>query len=96
MKVRYTRQAVADLDDIADYIRTHNPLAAVAVETAVRSTINLLADFPRIGSHRPQLDARALRTPRHLYTVYYRIEGDEVWIVHIRDDRRKPPEPGDL
>ena len=96
MKVRYTRQAVADLLNIADYIRNRNPLAAINVEAAIRSTIDLLADYPRIGGDRPELDARALGIPRYPYTVYYRIEGDEIWIVHIRDDRRKPPERGDL
>jgi toxin ParE1/3/4 len=96
MKVRYTRQAVADLLGIADYIRDRNPSAAIDVETAVRSTIDLLADYPKIGRDRPELDARALGVPRYPYTAYYRIERDEIWIVHIRDDRRKPPERGDL
>ena len=96
MKVRYTRQAVADLLGIADYIRDRNPSAAIDVETAVRSTIDLLADYPKIGRDRPELDARALGVPRYPYTAYYRIERDEIWIVHIRDDRRKPPEHGDL
>ena len=96
MKVRYTRQAVVDLLGIADYIRDRNPSAAIDVETAVRSTIDLLADYPKIGRDRPELDARALGVPRYPYTAYYRIERDEIWIVHIRDDRRKPPERGDL
>lgn len=96
MKVRYTRQAVADLLGIADYIRDRNPSAAIDVETAVRSTIDLLADYPKIGRDRPELDARALGVPHYPYTAYYRIERDEIWIVHIRDDRRKLPERGDL
>lgn len=96
MKVRYTRQAIADLLGIADYIRDRNPSAAIDVETAVRSTIDLLADYPKIGRDRPELDARALGVPRYPYTAYYRIERDEIWIVHIRNDRRKPPERGDL
>lgn len=96
MKVRYTRQAVADLLGIADYIRDRNPSAAIDVETAVRSTIDLLADYPKIGRDRLELNARALGVPRYPYTVYYRIERDEIWIVHIRDDRRKLPERGDL
>ena len=96
MKVRYTRQAVADLLGIADYIRDRNPSAATGVETAVQSTIDLLAEYPRIGRDRPDLDARALGIPRYRYTAYYRIEGDEIWVVHIRDDRRKPPERGDF
>ena len=96
MKVRYTRQAVSDLLAIADYIRERNPSAAINVETAIRSAIDLLAGYPEIGRDRPDLEARALGIPRYPYTAYYRIENGEVWIVHIRDDRRKPPEQGDL
>jgi plasmid stabilization system protein ParE len=96
MRVRYTRQALADLVTIADYIRERNPRAAVKVETAIRSSIDLLADFPRLGRDRPDLEARALGIARYPYTAYYRIEDEEVWIVHFRDDRRKPVEPDDL
>jgi toxin ParE1/3/4 len=96
MRVRHTRQALADLVAIADYIRERNPTAAVKVETAIRSSIDVLADFPRLGRDRPDLEARALGIPRYPYTAYYRIEDEEVWIVHIRDDRRRPVEPSDL
>ena len=96
MRVRYTRQALSDILGIADYIRKDNPAAAIEVETAIRSTIDLLAEFPKIGRDRPDLDARALGIPRYPYTAYYRVERDEVWIVHVRDGRRKPVEPGDL
>ena len=96
MRVRYTREALADLLGIADYIRDRNPTAAVNVETAIRSTIDLLGDFPRLGRDRPDLGARALGVPRYPYTAYYRIDGDDIWIVHIRDDRRKSLLPGEL
>jgi plasmid stabilization system protein ParE len=96
MKVRYTRRATDDLAALADYIHERNPLAAVKVESAIRSTIELLGDFPKIGRDRPEIHARSLGVPRYPYTVYYRIEASEVWIVHIRDDRRKPLEPGTI
>ena len=96
MKVRYARQASTDLLGIADYIHERNPSAAIDVEAAIRSTVDLLADFPKLGRDRPQLDARSLGVPRYPYTIYYRIEGEQLWIVHIRDDRRKPLEPGDI
>jgi toxin ParE1/3/4 len=94
--VRYTRQAICDLTGIAEYIRKRNPRAAIDVETAIQSTIALLADYPGLGRERPELGARALSVPRYPYTAYYHVEGDEIWIVHIRDDRRKPPDRGDL
>jgi plasmid stabilization system protein ParE len=96
MKVQYTRQALADLLYIAAYIRERNRSAALDLENAIRSTIGLLVDFPQLGRDRPELGARALAISRYPYTAYYRIVKDEVWIVHIRDDRRKPPERGDL
>ncbi|HEY1245854.1 MAG TPA: type II toxin-antitoxin system RelE/ParE family toxin [Hyphomicrobiaceae bacterium] len=96
MRVRYTHQALRDLLAIADYIRERNPTAAVEVETAIRTSIDLLADFPGLGRDRPDLDARALGIPRYPYTAYYRIESEEVWIAHIRDNRRQPVERSDL
>jgi toxin ParE1/3/4 len=96
MRVRYTHQALSDLLAIADYIRDANPSAAILVEAAIRSAIDLLADFPKIGRDRPHLDARALGIPRYPFTAYYRIEDQEVWVVHVRDDRRKPPQRDDL
>jgi plasmid stabilization system protein ParE len=96
MRVRYTQQALVDLVGIANYLLDRNPAAALKVEAAIRSTIGLLSDFPKLGRDRPELEARSLGIPRWPYTAYYRIEGGEVWIVHIRDDRRRPLKPGDL
>lgn len=81
MKVRYTRQAAVDLRGIGDYIRKRNPSAAADVEAAIRSTIDILTDFPKIGRDRPDLDARSFGVPRYPYTANYRIEGDEIWVV---------------
>mgnify|MGYP001317806836 CR=1 FL=1 len=96
MRVCYTRQALGDLCSIGTYIRERNPLVSIEVEIAIRSTIDLLADYPKLGRARPGLDVRALGVPRYPYTAYYRIEGEEIWIVHIRDDRRAQPGPSDL
>jgi len=96
MKIRFARQAVSDIARIADYIRIDNPTAADDVAQAIRSTIDLLGEFPMLGRHRPEIEVRALGIPRYPYTVYYRVENEELWIIHIRDDRRQQPEPGDL
>ncbi len=36
-----------------------------------------------------------LIVPRRPYKMYYRVKGEEVWIVHIRDARRQPWEGTD-
>jgi addiction module RelE/StbE family toxin len=96
MRVRYTRRALSDIASIAEYIQQHNPSAAQRVESAIRSCVEMLRDFPKIGRDRPELDARSLGVPRYPYTVYYRVRGKRVSILHIRHDRRKPLKSGDL
>ena len=59
-------------------------------------TIGLLRDFPELGRERPNLEVRALGVAGYPYTVYYRFEDNEVWLIHIRDDRRRPLGRGDL
>jgi hypothetical protein len=33
---------------------------------------------------------RELVVPRYPYKIYCRIEGGEIWVLHIRDARRRP------
>ncbi|HWE72146.1 MAG TPA: type II toxin-antitoxin system RelE/ParE family toxin [Stellaceae bacterium] len=46
MKLLYTRRALADIDSIYAYLAEQNPLAAVAVLTAIEKTTNHLQPFP--------------------------------------------------
>jgi toxin ParE1/3/4 len=85
-----------DLLGIADYLIQRSPAGAAVVEQAILSAIDRLERFPQLGRDRPDLGVRALGIPRQPYTAYYRVEGDEIWIVHIRDGRRRPVEQGDV
>jgi toxin ParE1/3/4 len=49
MKLRFTRQATDDIVAIADYIREHNPVAAVRVRAAIYASLQNLILFPRAG-----------------------------------------------
>lgn len=96
MIVRYTPRAVADIGEIADYIKARNPQAAVRVDDAITGSIDHLGDHPNLGVVRPQLGVRALGVPRFPYTIYYRVDPDAVVIIHIRDDRRRALHASDL
>jgi toxin ParE1/3/4 len=96
VKVRYTPEAIVDLLSIAEYLVQRSPAAAIAVEQAILSAIDQLERFPHMGRDRTELGVRALGIPRQPYTAYYRIDGDEIWIIHIRHGRRRPVEPSDL
>ena len=96
MIIRFTPRAVADIEDIAEYIKIHSPRAALRIEHAITASIDHLAQHPNLGTARPHLGVRALGVPRFPYTVYYRVDPDAVVIVHVRGDRRKPLITGDL
>jgi toxin ParE1/3/4 len=49
MKLRFTRRAVQDLADIADYIRKQNPQAALRVRAAILESLQNLVLFPQVG-----------------------------------------------
>lgn len=96
MRVRFTRRALADVIAIGEFISARNAAAGAAIETAIRKAATLIGSNPKIGVSRSKLGARALGVPRHPYTIYYRIGPDAIDILHIRDDRRRPLEPGDV
>jgi plasmid stabilization system protein ParE len=54
---RLTRQALSDLDDIADYLRERNPSAGYRVLNELSRTFTLLAANPEIGARRDDLHA---------------------------------------
>lgn len=96
MKLYYTPRAQSDLGSIFLYLSQRNPQAAQHVKVQIVRTIELLTDFPELGVERPHLEARALGVARYPYTIYYRIEGNDVWVLHVRDGRRRPLEPGEV
>jgi plasmid stabilization system protein ParE len=89
MKVRYSLGAFADRESIFKYLEPRNPQAAHKVKLAIVQAIRGLASH-RLGRKTDMSGVFELIVPRHPYKIYYRIERDEVWIVHIRDARRRP------
>ncbi|MGY3620783.1 type II toxin-antitoxin system RelE/ParE family toxin [Bradyrhizobium sp. USDA 10063] len=96
MKVRYTRRAFNDREAIYDFLEERSPNGAINVQRAILNTIHALRSYPRLGQRTEFADVYELTVPRYAYKVYYRLEGDEVWILHIRDARRRPLEGRDL
>jgi toxin ParE1/3/4 len=96
MKLRYARRAHADITDVYGYIAQHNTRAATAIVRQIRLTSQLLAGYPGLGRETDIPGVRVFPTARYPYLVYYRVRGDELTIIHIRDGRRDTPKPGEL
>ncbi len=91
MRVRYTPRSRRDLEAIYAFIDQQSPGAVHSVKRAIQRAVEILAEFPNIGT---AIDRSphfcGINAGRYPYRVYYRIRGDEVWIVHIREMRRQP------
>lgn len=90
MKVRYTPRARSDLEEILGYIDQRSPRGASNVKRTIFKTIELIQEFPRGGREAGEQQTRVLPAGRYPYLVYWSIEAGEIWIVHIRDARRRP------
>lgn len=84
--------ALADLDEIWEYIAADNLDAADRVLEDIHAVLRTLADSPHIGHRRPDLTARPLRfqVTRHEYLVVYAPDEIPIWVVAILHGRRNP------
>jgi len=95
IRIVITARAERDLEDIWLTIAANNPRAATRIVRAIGKKIDLLADFPRIGTRRPDIRPEMRMMVQRPYLVLYAIHPDTdeqvvdtVEIVRIVDGRR--------
>jgi toxin ParE1/3/4 len=90
VKLQFTPRATRDLAEIADYLRTRNPDAALAVRDAILRSLQNLTLFPAIGRPQNVEGVRKLVTPKYRCLVYYTIDegAEEVVILTIQHPSR--------
>lgn len=87
MKVRFTLQAETDIIDTYLYgFETFGAAQAERYELALRRTIDIIADNPRIAAERPEYDppVRIHHHARH-YIVYL-VREDHILVVRVLRD----------
>jgi plasmid stabilization system protein ParE len=90
MKLRFTRPALADLENILDYIAEHSPQGADRVHTRIHAIFDLIAQYPHIGAQTDDPVIRRAATAPYPYLVFYEV-GDQDIIVHaVRHGARDP------
>jgi toxin ParE1/3/4 len=90
MIVRYSRRAESDLAEILDYIEERSPQGAHKVKLAIKRAIETIGQNPNVGHSTGRGAVRGSSVGKYPYLVYWTIEADEVWIVHVRHGARKP------
>lgn len=92
-EVRLTPDALADLEEIRDWIAEHDsPERAAHVLERILAQIRALAALPERGAHPRELLALGIRQYRETYfkpyRIIYAVEGRHVHVYVIVDGRR--------
>jgi len=84
MKVVVSQAAEADLETIADWIAQDNPRRALSFVIELRDACMSLGHTPRAFPLVPRHEAHGIRRRVHgNYLIFYRIDPDQVTIIHI-------------
>lgn len=90
MRIRYTANVVAELEEILSYLEGRNPRAAASVARQIEAQVALLGRFPFLGPVKYEPAVRMRTVPRYPFLIFYTVEADEVLILGIRHAARRP------
>ena len=93
MILRLTRRAARDIEDIADYIKSHDPGAALRVRAEIQATLRSIAEFPEMGRRQDVEGVRKMVTPDHRFLIYYLTgaASGEFAVLTIQHPRQERP-----
>jgi addiction module RelE/StbE family toxin len=83
MRIRWTPEATADLEQIGDHIARDNPEAALRTVRSVFDRINDLSTFPHRGRPGSEKGTRELVLAPLPYICAYRVVENIVQILHV-------------
>ncbi|MGH6679580.1 MAG: type II toxin-antitoxin system RelE/ParE family toxin [Bradyrhizobium sp.] len=91
MKVRYSRRANKQIQEIGDYIGRHNAGAAARVTARIAALTRLLGQHPRMGRATDKEGVRVVSVLPFPYVIFYKIsvEADEIEVLRVRHTARK-------
>jgi addiction module RelE/StbE family toxin len=92
MRLRYTRGALVDLRNIAEFIARDNLSASHRVVVDIRRTVQRLTENPTLGRPGRVEGTRELSVPRLPFIVAYRIAPDAVDVLAVVHAARMWPE----
>ena len=91
MTLRWSVRAQADLLALTDYYRAIEPDLSIRMRSRVEQTPALLASFPRLGTQLGNSNVRKLRVRQPPYLLFYRIAGDDIFVLRVLHAARDIP-----
>jgi toxin ParE1/3/4 len=91
VKLRFAKEAVRNIAEIADYLLERNPSAAIRVREAIDDRLRLLLSHPRAGRLQSTAGVRKMATRKYPYLIYYTVdeERDELVVLSIAHGARE-------
>jgi toxin ParE1/3/4 len=90
--VRWSRRAVQDLVELADYIARDDAASARSWVERLRERATLAAAAPRMGRRVPELGGDDVReTYLRTYRLVYRVDGKGIVVLTVVEGRRRLP-----
>ena len=90
-KIAWLAEAIEDKDDLLEYIAQQSVLAALAVDEQIAQQIAQLTQFPYLGRRGRVSGTFELRISRTPYIAVYKLDGNQVLILHLFHERRDWP-----
>jgi plasmid stabilization system protein ParE len=93
MKLVYSRRAIADLNEIAEYYSSKaSSKIAQSIERRFKDVIERICRAPESAPRVSQRsNVRAASVVRYQFRIFYRVRDDTIDILHIRHTSRRPP-----
>jgi toxin ParE1/3/4 len=91
VSVRYTRDALRDLDQISAYIARQNVKAAADLLAAVETVVARLERFPHSAPESEIAGVRGTPVLRFPYIIFYTVEDHGITIHYVRHAARLRP-----
>ena len=88
MKIRWQRQAAADLAEIHAYLTENSPSLAHPTVIEIHRAIHSLGDMPLRGRPGVTKGTRELVLSRIPYLIVYRVQHNVVEVLYIRHTAR--------
>ncbi len=94
-KVELGQLALADLRHIDGYLRERSPSGADNVKREIQRTLELLAEFPMIGTKLRPENTRYVVTRRYRYRIVFRVAEETVQVLKIYHRAQDAPIQGE-
>ena len=90
LKLRYTKEAMAELQLVLGSIAESSPSGAKRVQARIQAAVNRLIEYPHSGQFTGLKTMRRVVATPYPYLVFYKVDADEVVIIGVRHAARRP------